>query len=187
MKLFLSRFVIRRQLGRAQFAAVALVSFVAMANFANVPAKKGKMIAPKFAAQFGLNYPSTNSIASGPDFSGQPLGPGGGGVAFQAGDRLDQTFVGTGACTADSSEWVFHMDNFTEGNGFTNDFDVYINDVKIGSYSMPPGPEANKSFDLVFSHPGLAIGAAKLSIVATSTVPSGGGSWNWIAGGTVTF
>ncbi len=146
----------RRQLGQALFAIASLVAVVAMANLPTVPVKKGKAIAPKFATQFALNYPSTNSTTSGPDYSGQPLGPGGGGVGFRAGDRLDETFVGTGACTADSSEWVFHMDNFTGGSGFTNDFDVYINDVKVGSYSMPPATGANTSFDLVFTHPGLA-------------------------------
>ena len=116
-----------------------------------------------------------------------PLGDGGGGVNYQAGERLDQTFVGTGVCRADSSEWVFQMSNFTSGSGYTNDFDVYINDINVGSYSFAPGDGNPVNFDLIFLHPGLAVGNAKLSIIAASTVPGGDGSWNWIAGGTVTL
>jgi MYXO-CTERM domain-containing protein len=49
-----------------------------------------------------------------------------------------------------------------------------------------------RSFDLDFEHETVA-GAGpggedfELRMVATSTVPLGGGSWNWIAGGEVTL
>jgi hypothetical protein len=185
MKLITSWLKINRTLAQCVFAGALVVSFIALANSPRHALAKSKLVAAKGpVSSVVLDYPSTISQGSGPDYNG-PLGPGGGGVGFQAGDRLDQTFLNSGFCFADSSEWKFQMSNFT-GNT-TNTFDVFINDVKVGSYSFNSGDGNPINFDLVFSHPGLAVGTAKLSIVATSTVPGGQGSWNWIAGGTVTL
>ncbi len=172
--------------------AIAVVAILAVgaANWPDHAGGKDTSITPVVptSSQVTLDYPSTISTVSGPDYgSGRPLGDGGGAVAFQADDRLDQIFLNTGLCTADSSEWVFQMSNFTTGSGYTNNFDVYINGMKVGSYSFAPGDGNPVNFDLIFTHPGLAVGSARLSIVATSTVPGGDGAWNWIAGGTVTL
>jgi len=52
-----------------------------------------------------------------------PLGGGGGGGCFQAGDNLSQTFVGTGQASAISSAWNFQMSDFT-ALGVVNTFDA---------------------------------------------------------------
>ncbi len=135
-----------------------------------------------------LGFPSTNSQITSP-FSGGAqgsLGAGGGGAWYNTGDRLDQLFTATGLATADSSHWVFSMSNFTSSS--TNTFDVAINDTVVGSYSFNSGDGNPVSFNLNFTHTGLVTGPNyKLSLIATSTVANGFGSWNWNPGGEVTL
>jgi hypothetical protein len=141
-----------------------------------------------YAQSVTLGFPSSISEITSPSSPGQngPLGAGGGGFLFEAGDRLDQLFTATGLATADSSHWVFSMSNFTSNS--TNTFDVAINDTVVGSYSFVSGDGNPISFDLNYTHTGLVTGPDyKLSIIATSTVAPGFGSWNWIPGGEVTL
>ena len=139
------------------------------------------------AAPVILGFPSPASISGGPTGTG-PLGAGGGGVHFIAGDDLTQTFLGTGLASATSSHWVFSMDDYTSG-GVLNTFDALINGIVVGGFSFVGDGVGSTivPFDLLFLHAPIAGDAYTLRMVATSTVPPGLASWNWFPGGTVTL
>ncbi len=141
-----------------------------------------------FASSVTLAFPSSNSVITSPTNPGSngSLGAGGGGALYNAGDRLDELFTATGLPTADSSRWVFSMSNFTSSS--VNTFDVAINNTVIGNYSFASSAGSPVNFDLTFNHAGLVTGPNyKLSIIATSTVAPGFGSWNWFPNGAVTL
>ena len=133
-----------------------------------------------------LDYPSEDAVKSG--VCNGPLGAGGGGVCFNAGDTLTETFLDTGLGSAVTSRWQFSMSDFTAA-GVNNDFDVFINGIVIGSFGCL-GVGAGQTildFDITFDHAAIAGDDYTLQIVATTTVPPGLSSWNWIAGGSVTL
>ena len=145
-------------------------------------------------ADLVLDFPSVESLTGGPTGSG-PLGEGGGAQHFYIGDEITESFTGTGMHSVRASRWVFTMDDWTDA-GVESSFDLLINDTIIASFSF--GGEGvhstMRSFDLAFSHDdgpilgsGLGGDDFVLSMVATSTVPLGMGSWNWVAGGEVTL
>ena len=139
------------------------------------------------ATPITLDFPSSDSIVGGPTGSGF-LGAGGGGVHFVAGDSLTETFIGTGLAVVDSSRWIFDMSDFTAAD-VNNTFDLLINGTVIGDFAflgLGQGSSTH-SFDLSFTHAAIAGDDYTLSMVATSTVPPGLASWNWLAGGTVTL
>jgi hypothetical protein len=137
------------------------------------------------AASITLPFPSAGStLGCGYE---RPLGAGGGASCYVAGERVWETFTGTGLSSTVSAQWDFDMSNYTDP-GTTNTFDVLINGIVIGNYqftSVLYGVDL--SFDLPFSFPAIAGDAYTLEIVATSTVPAGAGSYNWYPGGTVTL
>ena len=143
--------------------------------------------AAAIAAPVVLGFASPASISGGPTGTG-PLGAGGGGVHFIAGDDLTQTFLGTGLASATSSHWVFSVDDLT-AVGVLNTFDVLINGIVVGGFSFVGDGISSTivPFDLLFLHAPIAGDDYALSMVATSTVPPGLASWNWFPGGTVTL
>ena len=59
------------------------------------------------AGSTSLPFASTTSTIGGPGCGGdRPLGGGGGGVCYVAGNRIEETFSGTGLFNATSSRWV---------------------------------------------------------------------------------
>lgn len=139
------------------------------------------------ATPITLDFPSAGSISGGPTASG-PLGAGGGGVHFITGDDLTETFIGTGLASANTSHWIFDMDDFTFA-GVINTFDLLINGTVIGDFSFVGlgfGSTIH-SFDLSFNHSSIAGDDYTLKMLATSTVPPGLASWNWLPGGSVTL
>ncbi|MCP4268744.1 MAG: PEP-CTERM sorting domain-containing protein [Candidatus Brocadiaceae bacterium] len=140
------------------------------------------------ATPITLDFPSSDSQI---DFAygTNTLGVGGGGDYFNSGDKITETFTGTGLASADESHWVFEMSNYTE-SGVINTFDVFINSIDIGGFSFTgqsAGYGGTQSFDLNFSHAPILGDNFTLEIIATSTVFSGGGAWNWLPGGSVTL
>ena len=135
------------------------------------------------AATVTLAFPSPDSTLSC-SFTG-PLGIGGVGSCFRTGSSLSETFVSTGLFDAISAVWSFQMSNFTNP-GVVSTFDVLINGALVDSYSItgrsgPPEDDIN----LISNFAPIAGDTYTLSIVATSTVPPGGGSWDFFPGGSV--
>ena len=144
-------------------------------------------VAPTAALAVDLAFPSPTSFSGGPTGLG-PLGAGGGGHHFIAGDDLTQTFLGTGLPSVTQSRWQFTMDDYTSV-GVQNLFDIQINGITVGSFSFTGDGQTSTliPFDLTFNHAAIAGPDYTLRMVATSTVPPGLASWNWVAGGTVTL
>ena len=153
----------------------------------------GVVLAPRAAlaaSTLALSYPSAGSTETCGGFT-TPLGVGGGGVCFQSGDELTETFTAVvpAGTFFTRSRWQFTMDDLT-GAGSVNTFDVQVNGVVVGSFtSIGNGgnPDSLRTFDLRFEHAPIQGPDVTLRIVATSTVPMGLSSWNWFPGGTVTF
>lgn len=141
---------------------------------------------PASAASITLAFPSsTSSLVCGS--VNNPLGPGGGGVCSAAGGSLTQTFSATGLTSTNSSQWAFGMSDYTAA-GVVNSFAVDINGTQVGTYSFTgTGTHGTHSFDLTFTSTSIAGPDYTLSLVATSTVPLGDGSWDWLPGGSVTL
>jgi hypothetical protein len=135
-----------------------------------------------------VTFPSATSTSGGPTASGT-LGAGGGGVHFIAGDFLSQTFTrttSTGRLTLS-----FTMSDFTNSSCSvgTVSFNVLVNGVVVGSYSFPGGAGGGttRTFTPSFTFAAIAPGAGStftIRLEATTTVCSGGGSWNWLPDGT---
>nr|WP_310522226.1 PEPxxWA-CTERM sorting domain-containing protein [Polymorphobacter sp.] len=140
------------------------------------------MATPALAASVTVEFPS--AIAQTSDGA---LGGGGGGIFFNTGNFVTQTFS-TGLASATSATWDFTMFNFTRGAN--SKFDVLINGIKVDSYEMfgcANYCNATNSFSFSQSFAEIAGTDYVLSLVATSTVASGDGSWNWFPGGSVTL
>jgi hypothetical protein len=137
-----------------------------------------------------LDFPSPTSTLNCAGAPSGPLGAGGGGVCFNSGDNLVQTFAGTGLPTTTSSEWQFSMTDVTAA-GIHNTFQLLINSIEVGTFSFDGSDdteiEQTHVFDITFASAPIAGDTYTLEILATSTVPSSFGSWNWLPGGNVTL
>jgi hypothetical protein len=131
-----------------------------------------------------VTFPSTDSTTFNAfDNSSGALGTGGGGVFFAAGSSVEKTFTGTGLATATSSHWVFDMSEETFP-GVDNTFDVSINGTKVRFFDFIRQGGVTHHPDLTFGPTAPITGDTyTLKIIATSTVPPGSSSWNWIPGG----
>jgi hypothetical protein len=141
--------------------------------------------APVQAASVVLNFPSASSTLH-TGSGNTTLGTGGGGVAYQAGDYVAQTFTGTGLTNATSARFVFSMDNYTSA-GVLNAFDVLINGVDVGDYSFTSTGAGKLNFDLTYAFASIAGDSYSLMLRASSTVPPGLSSYNWLPGGSATL
>ena len=120
-----------------------------------------------------------------PAFFHRAFAYGGGGQGYIAGDGVKQTFSGTGLASATSAIWDFNMSNFTRED-VINKFDALINGVIVDSfYFVSAGDSADVHFHFSESFAAIAGDSYTLELTATSTVFSGGGSWNFYPGGTV--
>lgn len=136
-----------------------------------------------FAASVTLDFPSYDSQTRYGD-----LRLGGGGAYWRAGDFLTESFLGTGLGSAVSSTWTFSMSNELNSNGTAPAmFDVLINGIVVDQFSFLPDRGTIEQISLSNTFSTITGDDFVLSIVATSTVGSGAGSWNWIAGGSVTL
>jgi hypothetical protein len=137
-----------------------------------------------------LDFPSPDSTLTRSEPPGsQPLGAGGGGLAFVTGDQVSETFTGTGLSAATNAEFIFGMSNFTAA-GVVNTFDVLINGVDVGDYEFTSTADnfgSRIDFDLTYSFAPIAGDTFALALVASSTVDSGLGSYNWFADGETTL
>jgi len=140
-----------------------------------------------------VTFPSTTSIRSGPS-SGTPgpLGAGGGGTAFQIGDAVEQTFT-VRPSSVNAIDVNFTMSDLTSGCavGMAMSWNVLVNGTVVGSYGWAGGSGVSpravmQSYTFAPVAP-MMTNQFTLRFVAATTVCSGGSSWNWFPGGTVTF
>ncbi|TWU60134.1 hypothetical protein Poly51_04080 [Rubripirellula tenax] len=117
-------------------------------------------------------------------------------VHFNLGDYVEQTYGNTGLSNTTGSQWQFSITDFTL-DGVLNTFDARINGATVGSFSYTSDGVFGSvhDFDLTYTHaPAInsQIGVMGpdsffLTLLATSTVPTGSGTWAWNPGGTVTL
>ena len=139
-----------------------------------------------------VDFPSeTSTLSYGGGYSGV-LGSGGGGMYYQAGDYVAQTFTGTGLRQVRMLDVTFDMDDQT--NSYctvgTLSWDVSVNGTTVGTYSYLGGSVLGRvGIAEAYSFaPVAGIGSAgddyTIAYTATTTVCPGGGAWNWFPGGT---
>jgi hypothetical protein len=88
----------------------------------------------------------------------------------------------------DTEEFVYYY-YYTCDVG-TLSWDVFLNGTSVGTYSWlgGSGPTTHTvSGTLTFPAVAAIAGSYTIEYIATSTVCSGGGAWNWIAGGSATL
>ncbi len=123
--------------------------------------------------------------------SSGPLGAGGGGGFFTAGVYAETTFAR--ASNASALDININMSDYTSascGVGTALSWYVIVNGKIVGSYSWPqgsPGGGATRNITkgFTFAHIAPSAGNFTVRFEATSTICKGGGSWNWLPGGTL--
>ena len=132
-----------------------------------------------------VSFPTTTSTCAGQ--SPGPLGTGGTtGFRWLAADSVSQAY----ARPAPSVELVldFSMSDSTGGcgTGVTLDWNVELNGTVVGAFSWVAGSATTHTVSQTYTYTAIAplAGEFTIDVVATSSVCSGGGSWDWIPGGT---
>jgi hypothetical protein len=72
------------------------------------------------------------------------------------------------------------------GTGVTLDWNVELNGTVVGAFSWVAGSATTHTVSQTYTYTAIAplAGEFTIDVVATSSVCSGGGSWDWIPGGT---
>ncbi len=150
-------------------------------------------------------FPASSSTVGGPDYSG-PLS--GSTYEYQSGDYVSQAFACSNASVTKLTVNFQMIDRTVNGYGYyyygyyygcitglvgTLFWDVYVNGTLVGSYSWLGGyggtGGAIQTVSQTYTFPAIAAvgGDYTIEYVATSTVCSGGGNWDWISGGSATL
>lgn len=114
------------------------------------------------------------------------------GTFYLAGDYVSQTFTGTGLTSVTELDLAFEMYDLTSTSCDvgTLSWDVSVNDTVVGAYSYEGGLSLGTvAIEEYYTFPAVAGTGPdgdtyELTITATTTVCSGGSSWNWLTGGT---
>jgi hypothetical protein len=140
------------------------------------------------AATVTVDFPTSDATYVGPGQSGT-LGPGGTAEQTQMGDGISQTFTATGLSSVNEAIFsgvtiIERTTEFTKTN-----FDVLINGSKVGNIGYE---SLGDVVNIVFSGTAIflpvaadASGNFTISVVETTDVPTGHGSWDFLPGGTV--
>ncbi|WP_372785505.1 PEPxxWA-CTERM sorting domain-containing protein [Phenylobacterium sp.] len=147
------------------------------------------------AASVVVDFPSPGSTIN----NGIPLNGGGGGFLSSSGDHLTQWALNTGLTSVTSAVWHFDMSDHVTA-GIDSTFNILINDVVVGAYDfvatcVEPCGDIHHHFDVVTNFAAIAAQIAggqdpnsfHLKLLATSSTGFGGGSWDWLPGGSVTL
>jgi hypothetical protein len=139
-----------------------------------------------------LDFPSKGSRLYDTSSAG-PLGVGGTGKIFITGSFVGEEFEGTTVPTVASVDYSFEMDDQTNSASCTPGdlhFGIYVNEVRIGGYAYTGGKTVGRfpvSDHIDLKTPVLGEGKSgdmyTIRYEAEDTVCSGGGSYNWFAGG----
>jgi len=132
-----------------------------------------------------VTFPSTTSTVNNPAGA---LGAGGGAIKYESGDFVEQTFTTT-TPTAQLA-LNFQMSDGTSGCavGQPLAWNVLVNGIVVGTYGFAGGSLMTpRSITQSYSFASVPAGPVTVRLQATTTVCSGGGSWNWVAGGSATL
>ena len=132
-----------------------------------------------------VTFPSTSSSLGGPAGT-VPLGTTG--ARFRTGDYVQEAFTRTTATSR--LDLNFQMADLTSGCavGQSLTWNVLVNGIVVGTYGFAGGSGVNpRTITGTYTFASQAAGSTTIRLEATSTVCSGGSSWNWIAGGTATL
>jgi hypothetical protein len=135
-----------------------------------------------------VSFPTATSTCAGPNAPGA-LGSGGGGLRWETGDSVSQSY----ARATSSTQLIldFTMSDDTEGcaDGVTLDWNVELNGTVVGTYSWVAGETTSHTISETYTYASIApiAGDFTIEVNATTTVCTGGGSWNWNPGGTATI
>ena len=138
-----------------------------------------------------VSFPTaTSSAYSG--FGGVvPLGTGGSsGYHYVTGDYVEQAYAVPASVTAIDLDFTMYDGTAGCAIGKTNAFSVKLNGTAVGTFSwVSTGGGATKPVSQKYTFGAIAPSAGKVTIrvEATSTVCSGGSTWNWNPGGTATM
>lgn len=142
-------------------------------------------------AMSDVEFPSEDSTKYNTS-STTVLGEGGGGSVYIAGSYVEETFTLTDFSSVNMLQYSIEMYDST--NTYctvgTLNFVISVNGTEVGSYSFEGGGVGDMEFSdtLIFSEVSGAGSSGEdytLRIESQETVCSGGGSYNWYAGGTV--
>ena len=142
------------------------------------------------AATMGTVFPTTSAIAWN-EFGGTTtLGAGGGMVHWKTGSYLEDKLArSTPVTKIDFNFKMFDGTSSTTCTIGTLYWAVRLNGVDVGKFSWTGGSGGTKLVVESFTFAPIAPidGVVKVHIEATTSVCSGGGSWNWYSGGTATM
>jgi len=120
------------------------------------------------------------------------MGAGGTGRFYAAGDYVEQAYARSTSAT--KLDLTFKMVDFTDYTWCytgTLAWKVMVNGTQVGTYSWVAGYSFGADKPITKSYTFGAIapvsGMFTLRMESTTAVCSGGGSWNWYAGGTATL
>ena len=138
-----------------------------------------------------VTFPDTTSTTyDSVDGVKSTLGSGGGGVFYVSGTYCEQTFPR--ATSVSELDLDFRMADLTTGcsTGATLSWNVEVNGTVVGTYSFVSASDFGDRTiveSYTFAPIAPVSGGFTLRLEATSTVCSGGSSWNWYPGGTATM
>lgn len=142
------------------------------------------------AAAVDLEFPRSSSRVDLTVSRPEPLGEGGGGYLYEAGEWVGDRFL-TGLPSASYAHFMFDMDDHTGSHCPVGEltFRVEINRHVVGEFSYTGGESLGRiSFDVDFHFPSIE-GAGpdgtgfQVRFIANETVCDGGGSYNYFPGG----
>ncbi len=140
-------------------------------------------------ADVAVTFPSNNSFyctaAGGCDFVGNNGGQTG--FFFTSGDFVTEIFFTGQTSITGLSYDFFYLDDLGGNPGAQYENDVYVNNTLVGSFLVPDCGYCNTTMEAsgAFSFGSLeGDGTYALSIVLAQTVPSGDGSYAFLAPGT---
>jgi hypothetical protein len=134
-----------------------------------------------------VTFPSTTSTTTK-----GALGAGGSGRYYDAGDYVQEAFARSGSVS--KLDVSFKMIDFTDATwcfSGTLAWKVMVDGVQVGTFSWSSGYAygATQTITKSYSFPAVAPSSGEITLryESTTSVCSGGGSWDWFAGGTATL
>ncbi len=145
----------------------------------------GKCVQPSTT----VTFPSTASTTYGTYPGSGTLGAGGGARFYVSGDYVQESFSRATAATKLTVNFRMSDNTSSYCTVGTLTWNVLVNGTVVGSYSWLGGSGGDKTIAQTYSFASIAPVSGKFTLryQATRTVCSGGGSWNWYAGGTATL
>lgn len=134
----------------------------------------------------GSTFPASTSITWNPYAGMGTLGSGGGMIHFTSGAYVEDKLARALPVTKLDVNFRMYDGTSTMCAVGTLTWAVKLNGVEVGKYSWVGGTLSDRIVVQSYTFPPIAPidGTIKIRYEATSTVCSGGGSWNWYPGGT---